>query len=146
MSVNWSWKHKMGEICVEQSHSIPSANDINTKDVMKFKVNLYHANCLFAAIYEYVDPEQLDDKGKPKRLYQFYGFFADMDHLSRCIGLKPMECNGEKQYINLYDGKNSIDHWTKIRLNTYYKENLKIATAFTKAKFKVELYYQEPKE
>lgn len=125
MAVNWSWKHKLGEIYVEQTH--------NNK-VVKFKVNLYEANCLFASVYEFKEKENNQVVNK----YQFYGFYSDLDHLKRCVG-------AVGKYDNLYDGKHSCDKWVKIRLNAYYKEVYKIATVLAKSKFKVEIYYQEPK-
>lgn len=130
MSLNWSWSHKMGEIVVEQSHSNPDVE--SGKDVLKFKVNLYHANCLCAGIYEYKDSESA------KTLYQVYVFFLDADHMKRCLGLT-------KSTTNLFDGKNSCDKWVKIKLNTYYKECLVMAPILTKAGFKVELYYKAGK-
>lgn len=133
MSLNWSWKYKMGEIVVEQSHSIPNGTGVeSTKDVMKFKVNLYHANCLCAGIYEYKDPES------DKTLYQVYSFFLDVNHMKRCLGLT-------NNTYNLFDGKNGCDKWVKIKLNTYYKECMTMAPILTKAGFKVELYYKVPR-
>ena len=126
MSVNWLWKHKMGEMIVTQQHN---------KDVapLKFKVNLYSANCVAALIYEYKDKETGKD------MYTFHGFWNDMAHLERCLGLRK-DCGGSMH--NAY----AEDHYKVIciRLNTYYKEMIKVATAFAKAGIKVELYYKDP--
>lgn len=116
MSVNWSWKHKMGEVVIAQMHQ---------NEVIKFKMNIYEANCLCAVIYEFENEEG-------KKQYQFYSFFSDLEHLKRC----------------LKDGilTNGADKWLKVKLNTFYKDSLKIAKELSKAKIKVELYYKEPKE
>lgn len=129
MSVNWSWQHKMGELTVK---SLKGKN---------CKVNIYHANCVCAMIYEYKDKETNED------MYQFYGFFSDFNHLKRCIGLAPTKCwdNSTKKNVITYDNiyKNN---WVKLKLNIYYRDMLKMAELCAKAGYKVELYYKEPKK
>ncbi len=99
----------------------------NTKDV-RLKICIYQANCLGALIREYKDTETKKD------MYYFYSFWSDLEHLKRCLGLR-------KGYNNIY-----VDDWQiieKIKLNTYYKDSLKIADCFTKTGVKVELYNKE---
>lgn len=116
MAVNWNWKCKKGIITWFDEYSKKN-----------YKVNIYQGNCLGALIYDYKDEET------KKNMYQFMGFWNDETHLKRCLGLV-------KGHDNLY--KNII---VKIKLNTYYKDCLKIAQLFAKANIKVELYYKEIK-
>lgn len=132
MSVNWSWKHKMGEVTVVRQWK---AED----KPIKFKLNLYSANCVAAVIREY---KEVDEAGKKHNMYQFWCFWNDLDHLKRCLGLIK-NYDGKKD--NLYDGHDDIDHWVKIKLNIYYPEMVKVGALFAKAKHRVELYYKEPK-
>ncbi len=115
MAVNWNWKQKMGVATMLHSNG------------SKYKLNLYQGNCLGVLIYDFKSEDG-------KNMYQFYGFWNDAQHLKNCLGLS-------KQYKdNLYKGK-----MLKIRLNTFYKENIQIAKLFAKANIKVELYYKEMK-
>lgn len=120
MSVNWSWKELKGIITWK--------SEVDNK---KYRVNLYQANCLGALIYEYKDQET------NKNMYSFMGFWNDETHLKRCLGLTK---NYDNKKENIYK-----DIILKIRLNTYYKDSLKIAEYFAKANIKVELYYKEIK-
>ena len=130
MSVNWSWKYKMGEITVVRK--------LPDNKTLKFKLNLYSANCVAAIIYEF--KEQDPETGKMHDMYNFFGFWNDIDHLKRCLGLKK-NYDGEK--VDLYDGVHGIDNYIKIKLNTWYKEMIKVGALFAQAKHKVELYYKE---
>lgn len=135
MSVNWSWKHKLGTIDVVRK--MPEGQ----KDI-RFKLNLYAANCVAAIINDFkqVDPET----GKKKDMYTFFGFWNDLDHLKRCLGLTK---NYDGLRENLYKSDDTYgDTWVKIKLNTYYPEMIKVGALFAKAKHNVELYYKEPKE
>lgn len=115
MAVNWNWNKKIG-VATMLNH-----------DGKKYKLNIYEANCLGALIYEFKD-----ENGKA--MYQFYGFWNDIKHLKNCLGLS-------REYKdNLYKGV-----MLKIKLNTFYKDCIKIATYFAKANIKVELYYKEIK-
>lgn len=91
----------------------------------KYKVNIYSANCLGALIYEF--------KSNGKDKYEFWGFWLDKKHLKNCLGLA-------KNYDCIYQ-----DIIIKIKLNTFYKDCIKIAEYFSKANIKVELYYKEVK-
>ena len=129
MSVNWSWKHKLGEVTLEQKK-------IDGK-VYKYKINMYSANCLCALIYDFKEKDQ--ETGKMKNMYQFYTYFGDIKHLKRCLGLT-------KEYED-----NLCSDFKKVRINTYYcgkghKDLLQMAMLFTQVGVKVELYYKEPIE
>lgn len=117
MSVNWSWKDKMG--CIRWK----------ALDEKTINVNVYEGNCLCVMIYNF--------KSNGKAVYDFWGFFNDECHLKKCIGLSK---NYDGKIINIYK-----DEWQKWKLNTYYKQSLNIAKLLTKAGFKVELYYKEIK-
>lgn len=120
MSVNWSWKNKMGEFVDNYDQT----------------ANLYTANCLAAIIYEWKETDK--ETGEVKDMYQFGGFWNDKEHLERCIGIK-------KRYDNTK--ANIYEDYKGIKLNTYYKESMEIVKCFVKAKlpnFKIELYYEEP--
>ena len=71
MSVNWSWKDKVGEIDVTYNKG--------TKFEFKKTLNIYNANCLGC---------WLDEKEEE---YEFKGFFGDEGHMKRCLGL--IRCN-----------------------------------------------------
>lgn len=117
MAVNWTWKHKFGTITFIQEGSRE-----------RFDVNVYSGtNCLCALIYDYVEKET------KKEMYVFHGFFGDVLHLKRCLGL-------QKNYDNLYK-----DKIAKVKLNLYYEECIVLAKYFAKAGFKVEIYYKEIK-
>ena len=104
------------------------------------KLNIYRANCVGAVIYEW---KQKDEKtGKAQDMYQFWGYWNDLNHLKRCIGLIK-DYNGN--YSNLYNGSMDSDKWVKLKLNVYYREMLTVARLFTKAGYKVEIYHKEPK-
>lgn len=124
MAVTWSWKEKLGELHFSQKH--PSGA------FYKYKLTLYCGNCLAAILYEFKDKET------HKNMYQFNSFWGDKDHLKNCLGLA-------KGYDDLYsDETNKL---TKVKLNTYYKKDaFIIAELFCKAGYKVELYYEEPKD
>lgn len=115
MSVNWDWKHKMGTMYCKNLNN------------QKYTLKIYKANCLGAIIYEYKDNETKED------MYRFSHFWNDEKHLKRLLGLV-------KKEDNLYN-----DFLIKIKLNTYYKDSIKIAELFAKTGFKVELYYKEIK-
>ena len=133
MSVNWSWKHKMGEVSVERT--VP-----DTGKKIRFKLNMYSANCLAAVIYEF---KEKDNDNKVHNMYRFWCFWNDIKHLERCLGLRK-DYDGDHK--NVYNGSVDWDNWKKIKLNVYYKEMLAVAGAFAKAGHKVELYYKEPKK
>lgn len=120
MSVNWSWKNKMGEFV----------------DSYDQTANLYEANCLAAIIYEWKETDE--ETKEVKNMYQFGGFWNDKEHLERCVGLR-------KRYEGIKE--NMYSDCKAIRLNTYYKSSMDIAQCFARAKmpnFKIELYYEEP--
>lgn len=137
MSVNWSWKNKMGEIDTIQV-------DHETGEKRHFKLNVYQANCVCALIYEWKDKDTGED------MYQFNGFFADFGHLRRCIGLEAIteydydKKKSVKKVSNMY--KQPYSYWSKIKLNVAYPYMLKMAHLCAKAGFKVEIYYKTYEE
>lgn len=119
MAVNWNWKQKMGVVVW---------NNSNTEKVERVNLNLYKGNCLGVIIHDYKDEETKE------KMYQFVSFWSDINHLKRCLGLQK-SYDGSKE--NIY--KNLI---LKVKLNTYYKDCIKIANLFSEAGIKVELYYK----
>ena len=117
MSVNWDWKAKKSYII--------AVDDWNGKT---YKMTFYQANCLGCMLYEYKDPET------KKPMYNFMGFWNDLTHLKRCLGLI-------KDFEGSYD--NIHKNFKKVVLNTYYKDVYKMADCFVKAGIKVELYYKD---
>lgn len=121
MAVTWQWSEKLGSMNFTQKHN---------EEVFNYTLNLYGSNCLAAIIYDFKDEETGKD------MYQFNSFWNDAQHLKNCLGLT-------KGYNDLYgyeDNKLEL-----IRLNTYYeKDALTIAKLFSKAGYKVELYYEKP--
>lgn len=97
----------------------------NREGVGKFKLSVYSGNCMCVMVYNY--------KEKGQKYYICHGFFNDETHLKKCLGL--------------VDGCENIykNEWVKWKLNTYFRDSLKLAKWLTKAGFKVELYYEEIK-
>lgn len=124
MSVNWSWKHKIGEITLSQR----DGNNPSKKNY--FKINMYSANCVAALIYEFKDPVTKTEK------YQFFGFWNDLKHLKNCLGLSAGHT------VNIYNQEHNC--FEKVSLNIHYKEMLKVAELFAKAGIKVDLYCSDP--
>ena len=77
MSVNWSWKDKMGEVVW--------VNKNNPED--KFSWNIYHANCLGCMLYEW------QEDGKD--MYKFITYFNDVHHMKRMLGLESFKSYGD---------------------------------------------------
>lgn len=123
MSVNWSWKDKMGSVVLTQKHPKYESKD--------FDINIYAGNCLMIMLYEYKNEDGEEH-------YQMQAFFNDMAHLKRCIGLAK---DYEGKYDNMLSHEPNVYHTWK--LNTYFKDSAKIAEQLTKAGYKVELYYEK---
>lgn len=66
MSVNWSWKDRVGTIKWKQYD--------NT-----YNVSIYNANCLCCFLWEFLEGET--------EKYNFMGFFNDEQHAKNCFGL-----------------------------------------------------------
>lgn len=134
MAVNWSWKHRIGFIYF-YSHDRKH----------RCKVNIYSGNCLGVLIYEF---KELDEEtGKQKVMYTFQGFWNDIHHLNRCLGLEKSyhAWSKDKQTKeNIYH-----DDIVSIHLNLAMQESISIARAFAKAKFdhkiRINLYWKEIK-
>lgn len=126
MSVNWSWKAKKGTIAW-----VPT-KEAKTEGAKPFKWNFYQANCIGCFLYEY--------KENGKDMYQFETYFNDWESVKRYLGLTKNSYGFKENTLKeLY----STHIVKEITLNTYYKDNLKLAELFTKAGFKVKLYYKE---
>lgn len=113
MAVNWNWNNKKGTLYCKNHKG------------QKYKLSLYHANCLGAILYEYKDSET------DKSMYQFDSYWNDERHLMNCLGLT----KAYKEQGDLYK-----DSLIKIKLDINYKDNFKIAKLFAEAGHKVELY------
>lgn len=113
----------------------------DNQEQIRFKLNMYSANCVAAVVYEFKQKDE--ETGKIHNMYNFWTFWNDMNHLKICLGLKK-DWQGKKN--NLYDGSYDMDCWTKIKLNKYYTEMLEVGSLFAKAGFNVEYYYKEPKK
>lgn len=112
----------------------------DNQEQIRFKLNIYKANCVAAVVYEFKQKDE--ETGKIHNMYNFWTFWNNLNHLKRCIGLIK-DYNGN--YSNLYNGSVDSDKWVKLKLNAYYKEMLTVASLFAKAGYKVEIYYEEPK-
>lgn len=123
MAVNWYWKLKKGFFYLIDSHK------------RTYKCGFYGGNCLGAVIYTY---QAKNEEGKKESWYNFQFFFDDLNHAKRCLGLKP---NARGEQKNILEGVVK-----KVKLNIFFKENLKLAELLVKAGFKVELYYKEIKK
>lgn len=115
MAVNWYWKDKAGQITFKSESG-------------KYSYNIYAgSNCMAVILYEYKDKETNKD------MYIFQGFWDNLEHLKRCMGIIG------KDKDNLYQDV------IKLKLNIYYlpKEWQKIAELFAKhTGAKIELYYK----
>ena len=80
MSLNWSFKEKVGEAVIRQGDK-------------NFKLNLYQGNAFLIFLSEW------EEDGKEK--YQLYLFFADKVHAKNCLGLV-------KGYDSIFDDGNKI--------------------------------------
>ena len=82
MSVNWDWKDKIGTIEW-------------TEYGRDYVINVYKGNCLCVFTHNYAEDG--------KKLYDFYGFMNDVEHLKRCIGLaKDYEGNFHNIYKDIW--------------------------------------------
>lgn len=85
----------------------------------KFKINIYYGNCLFVLIYEF------KDKTNNKELCRVISFASDLKHLKTCLK------------DNIYE---EFDNW---KLDTRYRDSLKIGDLLAKHGKKVQLYYSK---
>lgn len=126
MALNWNWDGKCGEIVLQQKNE----ND----EWQSYTLNLYQGNACLIMLHEYTDTND----GKEK--YELYGFFADKDHMKRCLGLT-------KGDYNMYS--TGYERFTMLRLdkakNRYWKD---IVSAFAQAfdTITIELYDSGKKE
>lgn len=112
MALHWDWDDKCGELFCHQKRMDGVEND--------FTVSLYQGNACLIMLYEYKDP----DTGE--NMYNLWNFFADKDHMKRCLGISK-NVDGTRE--NVFD--DGILKIRKLRLNKaknrYWKD---IITAF----------------
>ena len=97
MAIQWRWDEKCGEATFRR--------EIKDGEVKTVTANLYEGNAYLIFIYEWTEGES--------EKYNLWGFFADKDHMKRCLGIdkKDKETYGD----NMYD--KSYDKLVKVRLN-----------------------------
>lgn len=137
MALTWLWDNKCGEAVFKRKRAIDSPKDDTVKTVYKteeYTVNLYEGNAELIFIYEY--------EKDGKQMYDVMGFFADKEHMKRCLGI-------DKRYketygYNMYE--KDYDRLAKIRFNKaksrHYEEIIK---AFVQAfkNIEIEVYSEE---
>lgn len=109
MALNWNWNSKMGELTIKLIGK-------------EYRLNIYDGNCLGIILTEWKDEQGKD-------MYQLYTFFADCEHLYRCLGLR-------KGYNSIF----AEGEFVSMRLDMRYKNSETIAKAFVKAGYEVTLY------
>lgn len=123
MSVNWYWKHKVGEIIYrDKEHN------------QKWKLEMFGGNMMCAFIYRYTKVNE--DTGKREKWYTFFTFFNDINHAKRYFKKGKIEDFAIKQ-----------PKVVKVRLkisSTEYKysnkEMLQLAKLLVNKGYRVELY------
>ena len=127
MSLNWQWNSKCGEL----TFSVTPNGDKNEE--REYTVSLYQGNAFLIFITEY------KDETTGKDMYSLWNFWADKEHMKRCLGLV-------KGYENLFSDDGC--RFVKLRLdksrNHYWKD---IVTAVAQAfdEIQIELYKEEEK-
>ena len=107
--VKWEWKNKIGEL----------------EDKNGFMYDIFSgSNCLAVIIYNNSATE-----------YTFSGFWCDLAHLKRCLGLN----KNYKNDNNIYADFKEIRLDTSMNNKEVLKDVLDITRAFIKAKIKVVL-------
>lgn len=127
MAVNWSWKHKVGEI-----------HYYDKKQKQHFKLNLYTGNMMCCILYEYKEKDEKTNE--VKEMYNFITWFNDTAHARRCL-------KKDKDFFkNLLIGKPKL---RKIRLCIFdkndrddysAKEMMRFARLLVEYGYKVEVY------
>ena len=72
MSVNWYWKHKVGEVVY-----------FDLEHKQSFKVEMFGCNMMSAFIYRYTTTNK--ETGKREKRYNFISFLNDIKHAKRCL-------------------------------------------------------------
>ena len=129
MALQWLWKNKCGEA------TFRATIDRDKKGYRDYTVNLYEGNAYLIFIHEYKENEN--------DMYNLKGFFADKEHMKRCLGI-------DKRYKETY-GDNSYDRdydrLIKIRFNKKKSRNYKeIITALVQAFDNIEIEVYTEKE
>lgn len=123
MSVNWYWKHKVGEVYY-----------FDNKSKKTFKVEMFGGNMMSAFIYRFTTTNK--ETRKREKRYEFISFLNDMKHAKKCFEDTRLE--------DLLLGDFKVK---KVRLcvsSSEYRysnqEMLKLGQLLAKMKYKVELY------
>lgn len=114
MALHWNFDEKVGTLTAVE------------KNGKEYELGLYEGNAELIILWEYKN-----EKGED--MWQMYGFFADKEHMKRCLGLA-------KGYDNSYD------HVTKLRINKARHSDWKnIVTAFARAldNITIEIYNEK---
>ncbi|MCR4661608.1 MAG: hypothetical protein K5765_06370 [Clostridia bacterium] len=116
MAITWNWRQDFGTIHFKNGKIFHLFGGENSLAVLLY---LYH------------------NKTIDKDMFVFEKYWSDEESLERDLGLIE---NYDEKIENMYEDE--IDH---IELNTFYTELkvYRIAFLFSKAKFKVILYYSE---
>lgn len=124
MAIRWQWNEKAGEAVIKQT--------ING-EIKEFTATLYNGNCHLIFLNEF------KEDGVEK--YNMYMFFADKDHMDKCLGIKK---NADGTYYNILDTPYS--KLTKLRINKKKCRYMRdIINSFTKAfdELTIEIYNEE---
>lgn len=124
MAVNWSWKHKVGEI-----------HYYNNRKKEHFKLNLYTGNMMFCALYEWEEEEP--STHTKSTFYDFWTWFNDLAHLRKVL-------KNDKDYFRHLAMDSTL---RKIRLKVSTKDDsyctneaLRCAQLLARYGYKVEVY------
>ena len=89
MALTWDWKHKIGELLIQQGEK-------------QFNISIYKGNALAIFLHEYKN-----EKGQ--EVYSMYNFFCDKDHFKNCTNDKTWNYAEEWVKITLWEVPN--DFW-----------------------------------
>lgn len=99
-----------------------------------FRVYFYASNCLACLASDFYREDIKDGKKVVVRDHTFWGFWNDQQHLDRCLKDK------------LYNDESLDGHVSLVKINVFEPEMLKVARAFAKHGFKVQVYYKPYKK
>ena len=127
MGLNWQWKNKIGEITYHQhiDRKDGTADDYDTV------IELYEGNAWLIGLYW---TEQDGEK-----YYNLWNFFADKEHMLRCLGLR----KGYEECFMPYGAEHM-----QVRLNQKSRYRKQIGQALLKAydNITVEFYTEEEEQ
>ena len=97
----------------------------------KYEIQIRRGNCLAVFIYAYKENGQW--------YHQLYNFFNDVEHIKNMM--KDPNLADEDGMHHLFGRRDAV---IEIRLNTYFKECLKMLPFLTKDGYEVVCYYEKP--